>query len=161
MDYIPPLLLSKPIFITLKIEYKPTGPCGPGNGRGPAYPFAPHSPTRARALPEMSLTVRHPGPLHPPRAPTPDVLETDGIEVPECESLVHLDGVSDSLDLSLDAPPPPTLATCTVPAHPPYHLRIRGPRPTPFRPPSFRISLARLRPAYKSALARPDTSDLS
>ncbi|KAJ7030671.1 hypothetical protein C8F04DRAFT_1186525 [Mycena alexandri] len=137
MDYIPPLLLSKPIFITLKIEYKPTGPCGPGNGRGPAYPFAPHSPTRARALPEMFLTVRHPGPLHPPRAPTPDVLETDGIEVPECEPLVHLDGVSDSLDLSLST----SLST-------PHHRPPSRPAPFPLtHPTTFEFAVHARRPS--------------
>ncbi|KAJ7030673.1 hypothetical protein C8F04DRAFT_1186527 [Mycena alexandri] len=137
MDYISPLLLPKPIFIALKIEYKPTGPCGPGNGRGPAYPFAPHSQTRARALPEMSLTVRHPGPLHPPRAPTPDVLETDGIEVPECEPLVHLDGVSDSLDLSLST----SLST-------PHHRPPSRPAPFPLtHPTTFEFAVHARRPS--------------
>ncbi|KAJ7732562.1 hypothetical protein B0H16DRAFT_1732757 [Mycena metata] len=70
----------------------------------------------------------------PPPPPRPDlaplnVLDTDGIEVPECKPLVHLDAAPDSLDLSLDAVPPPTPATRTLPTHP-YHLRIRGPHPT-------------------------------
>ncbi|KAJ7027351.1 hypothetical protein C8F04DRAFT_1267080 [Mycena alexandri] len=79
----------------------------------------------ARALfPKSSSPSGIPARCTRPAPPTPVVLETDGIEVPECESLVHLDGVSSrSLSLGLPHAPPPTLATC-VAAHPPSHLRI-------------------------------------
>ncbi|KAJ7769304.1 hypothetical protein B0H16DRAFT_1715774 [Mycena metata] len=53
------------------------------------------------------------------------------IEVPECEPLVHIDAVPDSLDTPLPPTPPPTR---TLPTHP-YHLRIRGPHPTFAHPP--------------------------
>ncbi|KAJ7732567.1 hypothetical protein B0H16DRAFT_1732762 [Mycena metata] len=82
-------------------------------------PKSPHRPASRPAAP---------APPRPDLAPL-NVLDTDGIEVPECKPLVHLDAAPDSLDLSLDALPPPTPATRTLPTHP-YHLRIRGPHPT-------------------------------
>ncbi|KAJ7732556.1 hypothetical protein B0H16DRAFT_1732750 [Mycena metata] len=46
------------------------------------------------------------------------LLKTPARAVPECKPLVHLDAAPDSLDLSLDALPPPTPATRTLPTQP-------------------------------------------
>ncbi|KAJ7629936.1 hypothetical protein B0H17DRAFT_1150358 [Mycena rosella] len=69
-------------------------------------------------LPAASALRRDLAPLN--------VLDTDGIEVPECTSLIHLDTASHSLDLSLDAPAPPPARP--APQHPSTHHPLCGPR---------------------------------
>ncbi|KAJ7700949.1 hypothetical protein B0H16DRAFT_1748874 [Mycena metata] len=76
------------------------------------------------------------------------IVDQIALTVPECKPLVHLDAAPDSLDLSLDALPPPTPATRTLPTHPYHHPTLSG-------SPSLQIPLARLRPAYKSAQHPP------
>ncbi|KAJ7732569.1 hypothetical protein B0H16DRAFT_1466777 [Mycena metata] len=119
-------------FIILKIKFKLTRQCGPRNCKQASYPLS--SPlTQRPAFLGIAHQNRPHRPASRPAAPAlrPDLapLNVLDTEVPECKPLVHLDAAPDSLDLSLDALPPPTPATCTLPTHP-YHLRIRGPHPT-------------------------------
>ncbi|KAJ7743200.1 hypothetical protein B0H16DRAFT_1727928 [Mycena metata] len=119
-------------FIILKIKFKLTRQCGPRNCKQASYPLS--SPlTQRPAFLGIAHQNRPHRPASRPAAPAlrPDLapLNVLDTEVPECKPLVHLDAASDSLNLSLDALPPPTPATRTLPTHP-YHLRIRGPHPT-------------------------------
>ncbi|KAJ7727096.1 hypothetical protein B0H16DRAFT_1735363 [Mycena metata] len=87
---------------------------------------------------------------YPPNSPLTQrraflgIVDQITLTVPECKPLVHLDAAPDSLDLSLDALPPPTPATRTLPTHPYHHPTLSG-------SPSLQIPLARLQLAYKSA----------
>ncbi|KAJ7040525.1 hypothetical protein C8F04DRAFT_1177869 [Mycena alexandri] len=112
----------------------------------PLLPTHPH----ARALfPKCASPSGIPARCTHPAPPTPDVLETDGIEVPECEPLVHFDGVSDSLDLSLST----SLST----AHPRDLHRSRSPT---LPPSNSRSTPDALRAAVVPNPARPPPTRL-